>query len=790
MDSLPPTILSSDSAAPAPLPEEPQPASLRKRVIWWVALLGAIALLILVGWLIFKKYWNVRTAPAAAPAATSSPASASSSSASRLLPAANPSVSATSTAATSSLADLKVEYLSFADFYKASSTPFTPAISDYALPLNVKVDVMNYYDISRKLSLDSGLADLNNQGFTTIANPWLSGAPDFYAVYNQLSRNQIPLLITPDFLIYNYQNVLKKSYNDIEENVFYNNLWDILQSLYATARQRYEGRLAQIGSINDPVLEGERLETAYFAVALELLKPTSDQINSGGAGQSALFNSNDANRFYFVVPPYLRDDVLAEEALIRAANQTSAKSPVLLYHRDYTAFRVPTDYQNEARLNNFYLTTVWLNSVFPLNPRTAACPNCLLDPPDWRINLTAASLMAQDFSLSPDLKNKWARIYKVMSFFQGLRADWDYVNYRDALSSLFGPDYKVESLFDSGNKQASANLQKLQAKLLSLDFPEISGGLVKADPAVAPQLGFKLLAAAYWPNDYIFRRLVTPAVGPYQGTKPAADNLTVCPEKARAALRCNGLAWDAVNLVYPIGNNPYFQENSNYQNYSQAAASLRTQMDQAQVWRVSNYWTTLVLLKDFLSADKNNLPNFSRSAAWQNQSLNTAAGAWINLQLPPDQLTPAAGAVTNINAAANLDQYSYIVPNPALLDELVADDNMLIGMLSALQLDIEVPTAVQSLRNLADNFNALRQIMVKELTGQTLTADDNKTAAGFALQYQTLKSGNKRLLIPFPSTKINLREDLSQLQLMVLVHQEGENKVFSVGPVWDYQETR
>jgi hypothetical protein len=783
-----PTILSSSESIPGDGVSagglEPAPLS-KKRIFLFAALAVAVIILLLVAVLVIKKYWRTSSSTTATKATSTSQTASSS----PTLPSLSPVQTASTTSATSSLADIAVEYLSFANFYTAPDNTIVTKINDYSLPVNVKIDVMNYYDTSRKLNLDPGLTDLNNQGFTTIANPWPTAAPDFYAVYSNLSTNQIPLLVTSDFLLYNYQNILKKSFKNIEENVFYDNLWDINQTLYTTAKNRYEAHLAQIGDVNDSVLEGERLETAFFAVALELLKPTTDQIAQTSAN-SGLFTKTESNRFYFVVPPYLRDDVLAEEKLIRAASQTKTKSPVLLYLRNYPDFSVPADYQADAKLNNFYLTTKWLNSVFPVNYQSKDCPTCLLDQADGRVNMTAASLIAQDFSLSPDLKNKWARIYKVMSFFKGLRDDLNYVNYRDSLTSLFGANYDITSLFDDHNKQADANLAKLRTKLLSYNFPEISGGLVKTEASLKPQLGFKMLAESYWPNTYIFSRLTGSAVGAYAGASPSSTNITACRgQSATIWNRCNGSALDVINLVYPIGSNSYFQENSNYLNYSSAAANLRAQMTQNKIAHANNYWTTLNLLQAGLTMDKNNLPYFMRSLAWQNQSLNTAAAAWVNLQLPADNFLSAAPAGQSIAQATQLNQYSYVEPDLNLINELLANDNMLLQMFTALQLNTEVPLALQTIKSFSDRLTVLRQIVQKELTGQTLSADDNSAVSDFVKQFSVTPASSRRLTIALPSAQANLKEDLSQLKLLVLIHQEGANKVFSVGPVWSYQES-
>ncbi|MFA5184260.1 MAG: DUF3160 domain-containing protein [Patescibacteria group bacterium] len=787
-----PTILSSelqDDSGQLISAGHSAPRSPWKKIALIVAF--AVVALVIAG-LIFFFIEKYRPAPSVVePEASSTPATP----AAAVLPSLDQPVAATTTAA-SSLTGIAVEYLSFGDFYKPLEDDFQPRIDDYELPLNVKIDVMNYYDVSRKINLDPGLDDLNKLGFTTIDNPWPKEASDFYALYGSLSGRQIPLLITSDFLIYYYQNIFKKTFKDVEENVFYDNLWEISQEMYMVAKNRYETRLAAIGDINDSVLEGERLETAFFAVALELLKPIASQVASKATVNSTgLFTASDAERFYFVVPPYLRDDVMAEVKLIREG-RAQAKSPVTLYARNYTDFVVPADYLANAKLNNFYLTTKWLNSVFPLNYRGKDCPNCLLDQADWRINLTAASLIAQDFSNLPEVKNKWARIYKIMSFFKGLRAELDYVYYRDTLADVFGKDYDIEKLFDDQNKQGTANLEKLRAKLLTYDFPAISGALDKSDSSAKAKLGFRMLAESYWPNDYIFRRLTTPTVTTYLGTStPPNSNITACLDKqAGGRQRCNGLALDVVNLVYPITSHDYFAENTNYQNYAVASQGLRDELTKNAVWHVNNYWTTLSLLRSGLSAAKNNWPLFGRSVAWQNKSLETAAAAWINLQLPLEKFSVAPVQKSqSLDSLARWTENSYVEPNLALINELIANNDMVIKMFSALRLETDVQLALKDIRSFSDNLAALKKIVLKELSGEKLDEADNELIANLTRQLQVSASpiSAKQLAIVLPAQKTApLRGDLSRLKLLVLIHQEDKNKVFSVGPAWDYRESR
>jgi len=786
------TILSSelkpaaDSPPAAPLSPSPSPL---KKILLLAAIVVAVLVFIAAIFFAVKKLTAPKIAPVENPgtnATSSNPIIIPT-----VLPDLNSSTMATTTNATSSFSLLAIEYLSFADFYKAPDDTITSKVNDYKLPLNIKIDVMNYYDVSRKLSLDSALNDLNRQGFALLDNPWVREAPDFYSVYSSLDTKQLPLLVTSDFLIYYYQNILKKIFKDVEEKVFYDNLWDINKELYTAAKTRYEKHLAAIGNINDSILEGERLETAFFAVALELLKPTPEQLvgNNSAVGMEA-FTAAEAERFYFITPPYLRDDVLAEVKLIRGATG-QLKSPVMLYHRDYREFFVPSDYKYKAKLNNFYLTTAWLNSVFPLNYRSQNCPTCLLDASDWRINLIAASFIALDFSELPDLKNKWARIYKIMSFFKGLREDLDYVHYRDFLSAVFGKDYKIEELFGDANKNAAANLEKLRVQALAHDFAEISGALSKTDVTLKPYLGFKLLAESYWPNNYIFSHLTFPALGAFKGTTTLSTNITACPVK-NVLSRCNGFALDAVNLIYPIANSNYFAENTNYIGYSHAVSDLQAEMVKNNIWHFNNYWANLSLIKALLTMPKENLPIFARSSAWQDKSLMTAAAAWINLQLPLDKFsTTQAVNSSGLNNTARWNENSYVEPNLQLINELLANASMLTQMFSALQLDAEVRVALRDVKNFSGSLEEMKAIVEKELAGEELNAADNEAIANFTKQLKTeaVPVKEKQLVLKLPSLKNELKEDLSRLKLLIIVHQVGENKVFSVGPVWDYQES-
>ncbi len=691
------------------------------------------------------------------------------------------------------LTETSIEYLTFSDFYEYPVDNIDIRLDDYELPLNIKIDGMNYYDLSRKINLDSVVDNLNNQGFAILENPWRNEVNDFYSIYGRLEERQIPFLITSDFMIYYHQNMLKKIYKDIEEHIFYDNLWVINKKLYDVSKQRYEARLAALGSVNDAILEGQRMELAFFAVALELLKPATNQIASKGALEDQTkFSEGDAERFNINLPGYLRDDVLREVQLIRAARDTG-KSPNLLYVRNYTDFAVPKEYRTYAKLTNFYVAAKWLNSPFPVEYKNTACPDCLLDQEDWRLSMIAASYIATDIASQPELKSRWARIYKLKGFFSGLREEIDYVDYRDALVELFGDNYDIDDIFSDRNSEGMNNLEKLKTKITALDFPEIRGALDKNDKEVKKSIGFKVLADSYWPNDYIFGRLSWPNVKEYTGPDSKLSQLTLCNYN-RALVRCNGFSLDVANLITPMAGNTIFDNNVQYLNYQTEANKLLQQFNRDGLWYTSNYWSTLSMMKYVLAPKPEEQPVFARSTAWQEKNIRTSVASWVNLQLPLEKISLAP--IFKGSSLSDFSRYNeniYVEPNLALVNELIAINKMLGQMFTALRLNDQLSLASQSIQAIENDLQMIKNTITKELAGESLNEKDREMLTDFARKYvvdEKQSESDKTLILPFPKYRVNLKQNISRLKLMAVVHQSGDNKVISVGPIWENVESR
>jgi hypothetical protein len=691
------------------------------------------------------------------------------------------------------------EKASFGAFYKPTSSQIILNPGNFNLPLNAKTEVNNYYDIDRKISLDAGLSSLNNNGFAILDNPLTGEADNFFQSYSALNEKQLPTLITGDFLIYYYQNVLKLAYQDVESSIFYDNLWAADWRLYQIAKQRYEYNLSRKDTVNDLALEATRLELAYFATALSLLAPTDRQISSAESGLSGSsnFSPSEASQYSLQLPAYLQDDVVTEVNLIRAGNG-SAKSPVLLYQRDYRIFSVPVSYQVSARLNNFYLASRWLNSVFPLYYRDASCPNCFLDKDDWRINFSAAFLVSSDLAGDQNLKNRWAKIYKFQSYFSGLRGDLNYLFYQDAFNSSFSGSANIADILQGKPADNDANLTLLQNKLAAVNFSALEGGLDKTGTTTRPRLGLKILTDAYRPDDYIFNQLTYPGVGKFLGDKNAAQqSATACGlPNQDGVYRCVSSAYDLLNLTYPLYDlaNDYFKANANYIDYDRQALSLQKMLANFNVdsWHASAFWTTQDINNKFLHAPELAKVSVMKSQAWQNKNIQTAIAAWANEELPADAFVPFKsedGSRLN-QSGSSMPLYLYVEPDLTLTRELIFNTRMIMQMLVLLKASDGENSALSNLKALEKNLTDVEAIIAKELQNQDLSDDDFTTIKSLSRIFSVKAAGAKSFSLTPGVGGRQLKENLAGVKLLVYTFLRGDRKFFALGPIFNWQESR
>ncbi|MFH0951413.1 MAG: DUF3160 domain-containing protein [bacterium] len=698
---------------------------------------------------------------------------------------------------------IKAEDLLFGDFYREPISKVEVKNPGIQLPMNVKRDADNYYDFTRYINLDDVVDDLNINGFAVIDNPYSKEAKDFYSVYKKLQENKLPLFVSNDFLIYYYQNTFKNLYKRIEADVFYQSFWDINKELFTIADKRYRERLIKVGILNDPLLEAQRLEAAYFATSLALLTPNADQI-LGPSEQDYVdpikFTQLEAERYSFTIPDYLQQDVASEVKLIITAKptKTPVQSPALRYYRYYDDFKIPAEYYKKAKLYNFYLANVWANSVFPLFFKSEDCPDCLLDRDDWEVSFIAAHLVAQDFENNQTLKNKWAKIYKTISYFTGLRNELTYLHYRDALHQIFGKKATVEEVLTINNLDRDTNLVKLYNQIKTYTFNQANGGYDRQIAVSRSVQGLRLLQQHYWPDDYVFNQLLFDPMGNYINYNPKTIDqsvITICSINSTQARRCRPTLYDIVRLVFtePVAH-PYINKNSNYQYYDQKMGELRkyfSDFDSVD-WHNSSFWSTVLL--SGLMLQNRQVPNlgYTDTAAWTNQLLNTSAGAIFNVQMPVDswQLSYRREASLQTNEDLII-KYNFIEPNITLLNELLADTYMLFKTMYHLDL---VKANDNDFSQLINNLITLKRLASKQLNDQEFTFEDWRFLNEFTSQYYindlATKTVSKEFINSSTGQPYNLQQSLDGVKLLISVQYYQNRQILAVGPIFNYQEAK
>lgn len=687
--------------------------------------------------------------------------------------------------------NIKAENLTFGSFYTEITDTAKINITGVKLPLNIKSQVSNYYDTARKINLDPVVSNLNQNGFGVIDNPFAKSSNNFFAIYYELNQRAIPSVVTSDFLIYYYQNSLKQIYKEIESSFFYDSVWRVTNDLYNTANGRYQERRQKLGVASDSLLEAQRLEAAYFAAGLTLLRPEKDQINSTeDINDSKKFKPSEAARFDFSVPGYLADDLDQEIKLIKAAQQT-VKSPLLLYERNYKDFIIPDEYNTSAKLHNFYLASRWYSSLFPLYFKDKDCPNCLLDKEDWVINQSAAHLIASDLSNSQSLKNEWAKIYKVTSFFSGLRSELTYLHYQNVRSALF-KEAKLDEVLGVGSFD---RLIKLRDDLAKIEFKSAEGAYSRQLATDKPLLGMRLLQTAYWPSKSFYNQLTNDSVGnhkqPLDSGGRQASYLTGCQDKGNL-YRCRGLGFDILNLVLNrLPKSKFILDNINYEKYTSQVDSVRKQLSSFNKidWHNNNFWVTLSIAGAYMNEKLTILP-YSSTEQWFERKLSTALASLTNLILPADTWqTARERSKSGLEISGGLGALNYVEPNIKLADELVANTKMLFNALTSLGVVKDNDVRFLELLN---KMETSRSIMHKELAKESVSTEDYQFIGDFISEFKLDNSGNKTATVDFYDSKtkrlLGLKQTIDSPKVILLIYEKDGKKILVAGPVFNYKE--
>ncbi len=667
----------------------------------------------------------------------------------------------------------------------------------YELPLQSD-KISNYENFSGKILLDeSALEMLESNGFVVIKNPYNPAEEDITSMYVTLKEEEIPVFITTDSLLHLYHIQFDETLRQIEENGFYDTLWETDLALLNASVEEYN-------NASGKEKEAARRNAAYFAVALSLLQPKPSQVQATeetyGFVDEALFPAGSAEKYRFEVPSFVKEEVEAEVSLIEAHEGFSV-SHIFLYEEDYSQYVPRGHYTRSEKLQNYFKAFMWHGRMSMLLKDSLIKSE---DPvKDARIQTIQASLISSQLENSPELLESWDRIYGVTAFYVGFSDDLGPYEYMEAMDQVFG----------NGEREFNETaVEELKIALAEYQGPKIYGGTgncvleppftpEQADECLENTTGFRFMGQRFIPDSYMFSNLVGAYTGEYQGE--IEEPFTFVISGAGRPIRGFPRGLDTMALLGSERAVYWLDElnDSSYENYSVQYGKLDSEFSNfsAADWNRNLYWSWLYSLQPLLKDYGEGYPTFMQTDAWQDKELSTSLASWTELR--HDTILYAKQSYTMVETAMPMPLeekpvVGYVEPVPDFYARLLALTKMTNQGLD--EMGVLDSGSKSRLTELEIVLSRLQTISEKELENEELTEEDYEFIKNFGGQLEGViadvdDKAKKTTVVADVHTDGNteavLEEGVGYVDMVVVAYKLPDGRVLiGAGPVMTYYE--
>jgi len=670
-------------------------------------------------------------------------------------------------------------------------------VPSYELPLE-RGEISNYETFSGKIPLKgSDLEVLQNNGFVVVENPYNPAEEDITSMYVTLKEDEIPVFITTDSLLHLYHIQFDETLRQIEENEFYEAIWETDLALMNASVEKYNGSSGE-------EKEAARRNAAYFAVALSLLQPKPSQVQSAEESydfiDEALFPAGSAEKYQFEIPSFIKADVEAELALIES-HEGFAVSPIFMYEEDYSQYVPRGHYTRSEKLQNYFKAFMWHGRMSMLLKGELIKSE---DPAkDARIQTIQAGLIASQLENEPDLLENWDRIYGVTAFYVGFSDDLGPYEYMKAMDSVFGSEER------EFNETAIGEMKTVLAEYQS---PQIYGGTgncvleppftpEQADECLENTKGFRFMGQRFIPDSYVFSNLVGAYTGKYQGEKE--EPFTYVISGAGRPIRGFPRGLDTMALLGSERAVYWLDElnDSSYENYSAKYGELDSEFSNfsAVDWNRNLYWSWLYSLQPLLKDYGNGYPTFMQTDAWQDKELSTSLASWTELR--HDTILYAKQSYTVLEGSAmeppeEKPVVGYVEPVPDFYARLLALTKMTNQGLD--EMGVLDPVSKSRLTELESILSRVQVISEKELENEELTEEDYEFIKNFGGQLEGViadvdEKARKTTVVADVHTDANteavLEEGVGYVDMVIVAYKLPDGRILiGAGPVMSYYE--
>ncbi|MDD3654416.1 MAG: DUF3160 domain-containing protein, partial [Desulfotomaculaceae bacterium] len=494
----------------------------------------------------------------------------------------------------------------------------------------------------------------------------------------------VPLFVTTDSVLHNYHLFFDHLLRVVETEKLAPELQELNKAMLSQAQKQYEA------------LKGTDWENAakrnmgFFAVAGKLMDPSVS------------------------VPSIVKDVVEKELDLIEnhrgiavspLMNAGGGDGPVNVLQEDYSQYIPRGHYERTELLQNYFKSMMWYGRL------------------TFRLKSEDETRSAVLITLALNQGNNrasWDKIYAPTNFFVGKSDDLSYIQYKELMNEIYGPDAALETVVTSpGQWQAFI---EAAGKLA----PPAINSMPIFDETIQPDReeeikGFRFMGQRFTMDASVFQRLI------YREVKENTRGQRRMLPKGLDIPAAMGSA-EAYSILDAMGETAYrgYPENMDKMKTHIAGLSQET-------WTQNLYWSWLYTLKTLTQEKPEGYPSFMRNPAWARKELNTYLGSWAELK--HDTILYAKPVYAEAGGGGgNIDDRGYVEPNPELYGRLASLVKMTRDGLLARELLNERDRV--SLDRMEQLILALKAISEKELANTPLTDEEYDLIRSYGAQLE------------------------------------------------------
>jgi len=553
---------------------------------------------------------------------------------------------------------------------------FTPSVRPYTLRRDLS-NVDNLRLFTERIK-PAHIREIAEKGFVVVAADWKK--IEFVYEQNNYPREHWPSFVTADSILHTYHIFYDYVLRTIEVTALYERAETLAKALALHTADRY-------ASADVPEVKAAALGNfAYAVVPARLL-----EIPDGDLGAP--------------IPPEVEELVQAELALIEK-HAGFAVSPTVGFKVDYSQFIPRGHYTRSDKLKRYFKALMW----YGLTPIALRNIKGEFAPHQARQAVLMADIILFGMAGDEPIGKVWEDVYEPTAFMVGFADDNTPDDYGQVLPELFGEPLETRKLVPQ------ENLEALAERVLALRPPQIVAfSMVDAEtrPGI-PQ--FRLMGQRYILDSHLFQQMCAPFVGAHAVT---------------GANRIFPMGLDVMSILgsqraHQIADEVYGQ--TKFQRYEEQTRKLRELVRSRtdEDWTATVYDGWLHALGFLLEPRREGYPTFMRSQAWTDKQLNAALGSWAELR--HDTILYAKQSVVECGGEGGEKEpppppKGYVEPEVLMYWRLGLLAGQLRDGLTARGL-LDNDSIQRGFDDLIELLGFLQQTSIKELTGQTLTAEE------------------------------------------------------------------